>query len=162
MITLFWIILCSLRRIIEGAFDKNLDLYIIFVDSKKAFDSLIRSFMFEILRHYGIPNKTVRAIRTIYNSSKSHVLVDGKVSEQFEISTGVLQGDTLAPFLFIIVIDFVLSRAEQEHAEKTGSHGFTMQERQSSRHPAKALFDLDLADDIALLEGGIATTHRET
>lgn len=88
------------------------------------------------------------------------MLVDGKVSEQFEISTGVLQGDTLAPFLFIIVIDFVLSRAEQEHAEKTGSHGFTMQERQSSRHPAKALFDLDFADDIALLEGGSNNTQR--
>ncbi len=42
-----------LRRIIEGAIDKNIDLYIVFVDFKKAFDSLERSTMFSILRRIG-------------------------------------------------------------------------------------------------------------
>lgn len=140
-----------LRRIIEGTIDKNLDLYIIFVDFKKAFDSLIRNVMFDILRHYGIPEKNVRAICTIYNNSKSQVLVEGKLSEQFNISTGVLQGDTLAPFLFIIVIDFTLKKSEQEHATSTGSNGFTTNLSRSSRYPATSLFDLDFAEDIALL-----------
>lgn len=52
-----------LRRIIEGFQDKKLDYYITFVDFKKIFDSIKRSTMFDILRHYGIPDKTVRAIR---------------------------------------------------------------------------------------------------
>lgn len=64
--------------------------------------------MFEILRHYGIPAKIVQAIRTIYNNSRSSVIVDGILSEEFDISTGVLQGDTLAPKLLIIVMDYVL------------------------------------------------------
>jgi sorting nexin-29 len=143
-----------LRRLIEGAVDKNLDIYAVFVDFKKAFDSIKRSAMFSILRHYGIPDKIVRAINTIYNGSKSRVLVDGKLSDQFNIKTGVLQGDTLAPFLFIIVIDYVLKNAEKEYAETTGSSGFTTQPRESARRPETALFDLDFADDIALLEGG--------
>jgi hypothetical protein len=89
-----------LRRIIEGAINKNIEVYIVFVDFKKAFDSLNRSTMFSILRHYGIPAKTVGAIRAIYNNSKSKVLVEGKMSDEFEITTGVLQGDTLAPFFY--------------------------------------------------------------
>jgi hypothetical protein len=35
------------------------------------------------------------------------VYIEGQLSEQFKVTTGVLQGDVLAPFLFIIVIDYV-------------------------------------------------------
>ena len=150
-----------LRRIIEGAIDKNIDLYIVFVDFKKAFDSLERSTMFSILRHYGIPEKTVNAIRAIYNNSKSKVLVEGKVTDEFNITTGVLQGDTLAPFLFIIVLDYVLNEAEKEYAEETGSHGFTTKLRNGPRSPAEALFDLAFADDIALLEGNLERAQTQ-
>jgi hypothetical protein len=58
---------------------------------------------FSILHHYGIPNKIVSAIRVLYDNSTSIVYVDGQQSEEFNITTGVLQGDVLAPFLFIII-----------------------------------------------------------
>ena len=72
--------------------------------------------MFNILRHYGVPLKIVKAIKAIYHHSKSVVLVDGNVSEEFNVTTDVLQGDTLAPFLFIIVIDYMLKNAQLDHA----------------------------------------------
>ena len=40
----------------------------------------------------------------VYNNSKSAVMVDGNISDPFEAYTGVLQGDVLAPFLFIILL----------------------------------------------------------
>jgi hypothetical protein len=68
-------------------------------------------------------------------------------------------GDTLAPFLFSIVIDFVLKNIEKEQAETTGSHGFTTHLRESARQPEKSIFDLDFVDDISLLERGKKDQH---
>ena len=60
-----------------------------FTDFKKTFDSIERKTMFNILRHYGIPMKMVNAIQTIYNNSRSAVLVDGQPTEEFDVTTGV-------------------------------------------------------------------------
>jgi hypothetical protein len=54
-----------LRRIMEGACTQNIPLFITFIDFMKAFDSIDREMMFSILRHYGIPEKIVEAIRVL-------------------------------------------------------------------------------------------------
>ena len=63
------------------------------------------------------------------------------------MTTGVLQDDVLAPFLFIILTDYLLRRA----TVNTDS-GIVTHQRASRRLPAKTINDLDFADDIALLE----------
>ena len=101
-----------LRRIIEGACSEDIQLFITFIDFKKAFDSIDREMMFAILRHYGIPSKIVNAIRVLYDNSKSQVYEGGQLSVPFNITTGVLLGDVLAPFLFIIVIDYITRQSQ--------------------------------------------------
>ena len=76
---------------------------------------------------------------------------DGE-TDYFDILAGVLQGDTLAPYLFIIVLDYILRQALQGREEELG---FTLQPRRSRRHPAITITDLDFADDIALLSDEI-------
>ena len=49
-------ILC-LRRLLEESQASNRDLAMVFVDFSKAFDSVDRKKMFEILRLYGIPEE---------------------------------------------------------------------------------------------------------
>ena len=136
-----------LRRIMEGFQDYQLPLTVTFIDFKKAFDSINREVMFAVLRHYGIPEPLVNAIGVLYNNSKSAVMVDGNISEPFEVSTGVLQGDVLAPFLFIILVDYLLKKATSDLDSGAVTHP-----RRSRRYPEKVLNDLDFADDIALLE----------
>ena len=70
----------------------------------------------------------------------------------FEITAGVLQGDTQAPFLFIIVLDYALRKAMQDKEQELG---FTLKPRQSRRHPKEVLTDLDIADGIALVSDEI-------
>lgn len=67
-----------------------------------------REVRFLILRNYGTPESITKAIKTLYTDTKSAELVDGQVSKEFPVKTGVLQGGgLLAPCLFII-IDWVM------------------------------------------------------
>ena len=141
-------LIAAIRRIIEGASAKQLPLIITFVDFRKAFDSVSRPMLFAIMRHYGIPERVVEAIARLYYGSKAKVFVNGDLSEEFEVSTGVMQGDVLAPYLFILVVDYVMSRSEE-------NFGFEYTKRLSPRYPGKRIADLDYADDIALLESTI-------
>ena len=66
--------------------------------------------MFKILLAYGIPTIIVEAIETLYKGTKAKVgrLTPDGETKSFNITTGVLQCDTLAPFLFIIVLDYAM------------------------------------------------------
>ena len=143
-----------LRRIIEGATAKQIPFFITFIDFKKAFDSISRDVMFAILRNYGVPYKIVQAIKVLYDDSTSQVYVNGKLSKEFKVTTGVLQGDVLAPSLFIIVIDYVMKRSEKEF-------GFITHLRTCRRNLDKKLNDLDYADDIALLEKSLSAAQQQ-
>ena len=85
----------------------------------------------------GIPKQIVNAIAVIYSSNKSKVRLGEKLSEAFHITTGVLQGDTLAPFLFIIILDYILKQTDPNHGIKTHLPDSDV-----------SLPDLDFADDI--------------
>ena len=101
----------TIRRIIEGVRSKNLHETLLFIDFAKAFDSIHCGKMKNILSAYGIPTETVEAIMILYRETRSMVRSPDGDTPYFEITTGVLQGDTLAPFLFIICLDYVLRKS---------------------------------------------------
>ena len=68
-------------------------------------------------------------------------------TEYFYIVAGVLQGDTLASYLFIICLDYVLRTS----IDKIKENGFKLTKERSRRYPAKTINDADYVDDIALL-----------
>ena len=64
----------------------------------------------EILKAYGIPTKIVDAINILYKDTEAQVITPDGDTEFFKILVGVLQGDTLAPFLFIIALEKLLEK----------------------------------------------------
>ena len=66
---------------------------------------------------------------------------------EYDIVAGVLQGDTLAPYLFIICLDYVLRTS----IDKIKENGFELTKKRSRRYPAKTITDADYTDDIAIL-----------
>ena len=65
-----------LRNIIEQVIEWNANLYVCFVDFEKAFDSIDRGILWEIMREYGIPSKLIKMVKAMYEQSKCAV-VDG-------------------------------------------------------------------------------------
>jgi len=141
----------SIRRILEEMRKLNKEVTICFVDFKKAFDSISRELMFDILKLYGIPDKIVLAIRALYTSTKAKVVSPDGDTDLFDILAGVLQGDTLAPFLFILVLDYVLRIS----VDSLNNKGLKLKARQSRRNPSLFVTDLDFADDLALFSESI-------
>jgi len=137
----------TIRRIIEGVRAKNLEATLLFVDFSKAFDSIHRGKMEQILLAYGLPKETVAAIMMLYKDTKAMVRSPDGDTDFFGIAAGVLQGDTLAPYIFIICLDYVLRTSLDTMKEK----GFTLRKARSRRYPAQTVTDVDYADDLALL-----------
>ena len=137
----------TIRRILEGVRAKNLQATLLFVDFTKAFDSIHRGKIEQILLAYGLPKETVAAITILYRNTKVKVRsLDGD-TEYFDIVAGVLLEDTLAPYLFIICLDYVLRTS----IDKTRENGFVLTKKRSRRYHAKTITDADYTDDIALL-----------
>ena len=103
--------------------------------------------MKQILLANGLPKETVAAITILYRNTKVKVRSPDGDTEYFDIVAGVLQGDTLAPCLLIICLDYVLRTS----INKIRENGFELTKKRSRRYPAKTITDADYADDIAIL-----------
>ena len=93
----------------------------------------------------------------MYQDTTAKVLNSDGETKPFKILSGVLQGDTLAPYLFIIVLDYVLRKAIDGREEELG---FCLKKHQSRRVGPEVLTDLDFADDIALMSEQIHQAQK--
>ena len=84
----------------------------------------------KILLAYGIPKKIVDTIRVLYDDTRARIISPEGETEEFEIVAGVLQGDTLAPYLFAIVLDYAMRKAISGFEEELG---FKLVKRRSRR-----------------------------
>ena len=66
--------------------------------------------------------------------------------EFFDILAGVLQGGTLAPFLFVICLDYVLRIS----VDKCNEYGLTLELARSRRFHTEKTTNADYADDLAI------------
>ena len=77
-----------LRNIIKQVIEWNANLYVCFVDFEKAFDSIDRGILWEIMREYGIPSKLITMVKATYEQTKC-AMVDGSGSYNwFDVKTG--------------------------------------------------------------------------
>ena len=91
--------------------------------------------MEQILLAYSLPKETVAAIMILYRNTKVKVRSPDGDTDYFDIIAGILQGDTLALYLFIICLDYVL----RTFIDKIKENGFKLTKKRSRRYPAKQL-----------------------
>ena len=113
--------------------------------------------MEEILLLYGLPKETVAATIILYRNTKIKVRSPDGDTDYFNIEVGLLQEDTLAPYLFIIYLDNV----HRTSIDKIKENGFELTKKRSRRYPSKTITDADYADDIALLANAPAQAKTQ-
>ena len=131
----------ALRCVIDTCRVTNMTASLVFVDFQKAFDTLHRPSIPIILSQYNVPNCLISDI--IY-----YLYYLGP-TEWFKTTSGVLQGDTLSPYLFIVLLDYALKKTLQDDV------GFVVRKQNGRRHPAIHIGVLAYADDICLLAESI-------
>ncbi|KAJ3604648.1 hypothetical protein NHX12_029388 [Muraenolepis orangiensis] len=100
--------------------------------------------MLHILLNYSVPDAIVKAIAIMYDNPSCFVQSTDGLTKEFLTTARILQGDTLSPFLFVIVVDYILRQSLDIIHDK----GLTIKQKQSRRHQREHLTDLDYVDDI--------------
>ena len=92
---------------------------------------------------------------TLYENKKIKVRSPDGYTEYFDIVAGVLPGDTLTPYLFIICLHNVLRTS----IDKMKDNSFKLAKERNRRYPARSITNTHNADDIALLANTPAKTE---
>ncbi|KAK3527104.1 hypothetical protein QTP86_010820 [Hemibagrus guttatus] len=128
--------LYTLHRVFEGLWEFAQPVHMCFVDLEKAFDRVPRGILWEVLWEYGVRGPLLRAVRSLYNRSRSLVRIASCKSDLFPVHVGLRQGCPLSPVLFIVFMDRISRRSQGLEGVRFGDHRISL---------------LIFADDVVLL-----------
>jgi len=134
-----------IRQILEKKWEYNEEVHQLFIDFKKAYDSVRREVLYKILIEFGNPKKLARLIKMSLTETYSRVRVGKNVSDRFPIRNGLRQGDALSPLLLNFALEYAIRRVQvkQDGLKLNGTHQL-----------------LAYADDVNIL-GGATHTLQE-
>ena len=155
----------ALRILAEKAREFNTPLFLAFVDLQKAYDSVNRDALWMILREkYHLPDKLVKVIRALHHGTRGAVRAYGRVSKEFAITTGVRQGDVLAPTLFNLFFDAMVTATLVRHPQNGIRMLYNLDDvlvgSCRKMRGSVLIQDLEYADDMALVSDSMGTLEE--
>lgn len=90
------------------------DTYLLFLDLKKAYDSVHQEALWHVLNKLGVPKGFVDLLRDWNSRRPARVKINGQVTEEFLVTKGLPQGDVLSPLLFNLFISVLMRRIARD------------------------------------------------
>ena len=91
----------------------------------KAFDTVDRKKLLDILREIGTPESEINIIAVLLSNTTFHIKMGKKFGEKFVVNVGVPQGDSLSPKLFTSYPNHTLETLAHRRAIVTEEHDYT-------------------------------------
>ena len=88
-------------------------MLVAFIDFAKAYDKVDRGKLWRCLEQLGVNGRFLRFLKALYQDSSCRVRVHDRLSEEFEVGTGLRQGCVLSPLLFSLYINGVVTRLHE-------------------------------------------------
>ena len=108
------------RRLQEIGPKAGVSLFMCFIDLQKAYDTVDRTLLWQVLTRIGVPPQMIAVIRQHNDGMRACVQPDdGVCSDWFEVEQGLRQGCVLSPLMFNIftaVLNVVLQRFNEDLA----------------------------------------------
>ena len=145
MICVFVTFYLNFSNILGKKWEYNEAVHQLFMDFKKAYDSVRREVLYNNLIEFGIPKKLVRLIKMCLTETYSRVQVGKNLSDMFPIRNGLKQGDALPPLLFNFALEYAITRIQvnQDGLKLSGTHQL-----------------LPCADNVNILGGSVHTVKE--
>src|SRR5215468_436003 len=99
-------------KYLRKKWEYNESVHQLFIDFKKAYDSVRREALYNILIEFGIPKKLVKLIKMCLTETYSRVRVGKNLSEMFPNRNGLKQGHALSPLLFNFAVEYAIRRVQ--------------------------------------------------
>ena len=147
----------TIRQLADKAIEHQAKQFLLFVDLKKAYDSVPRTAMWLTLKKLGIPDSTV-IIRSFHDGMHAQVRINGETVEEIPVENGLRQGCTMAPVLFNLYASLVVERwsARVKDEEGVGTYLRCKLDHQLFRRSTRGaeeyrMNECQFVDDAALL-----------
>ncbi len=131
----------TLRNIIEKTVKRqDQDLWLMFIDYSKAFDTVNHSALWNSLSDFGVPRHLVWLMARLYTKATGVIRVMDSHTDQFQFEKGVRQGCIVSPLLFNACGEDIMRQVQE-----------TLDDRSGCIIGGRAIWNIRYADDSTLL-----------